>query len=61
MQRGGRVKRRGGGAPGCLDWLEGEAIFFKTTNRGGGEGHHFLGFARGLVCAFANSCFYEIN
>ena len=57
MQRRGERKKKGG-RKAVLDWLEGEAIFFKTSNRGR---HQVLGFARGLVCAFANSCFYEIN
>ena len=47
LRRGGREKRRG--VKAVSDWLE-EGLFF-TINRGG---YHFLGFATGLVCAFAN-------
>ena len=45
----GRVKRRG--IKGVLDWLEGGANFFFKQLIGD---HQFLGFARSLVCAFAN-------
>ena len=44
-----------GGVKAVLDWLEG-ANFFPTINRGG---HDFLGFARGLVCAFANGITFK--
>ena len=50
--RGGgeREKRRGG--QGCFRLARGGANFFQQLM--GGGGHDFLGFARGLVCAFAN-------
>ena len=45
---GGREKRRGG--QGCFRLARGGANFFQQLI----GGHDFLGFARGLVCAFAN-------
>ena len=41
-----REKRRGG--QGCFRLARGGGVNFLTINRGG------LGFARGIVCAFAN-------